>query len=152
MNTALKQKYTVADHVWDIVDFCMANIGKSSFAQFTPEQAYNYVLFCLLTDKLILDIEDNKIKMAIFYWVDWKEHIEEKYENNKPQFSWISKNTGDSIFYGDIFGTMDCFKKIHPIVVKKLFKNKPVSIFTYRNNKLVCLSDKILPRIMKGNQ
>ena len=151
MNALVNQCQALASDLWMIVNFCLANRGPC-FEQWKddPERMFRYVSFCNFTGRLNVSWDHGRIQAVVFAWSDFKEHIEARHAEGMAQFEWTHAHRGDSLFVAEVIGSREAVAKMWQQMVEKYPHMMTVPIYTYRRDKLVCLSPKLRERFLYG--
>jgi hypothetical protein len=138
--------------LWQVTDFILSHRGRRCLPEATREPLFRYVALCHLTGRLNIALTaDNKIEAVLFFWADWREHIEAKAAEGLQQFeSCVHK--GDSIFVAEVIGARSGVRRIYQAAVEQFPHLVVTPIFTYRAGKLVRLSWQEIERFMEGKQ
>src|SRR5258708_39336410 len=97
------QQIAFASHLWDVTNFCYANRG-SRCLRGDLQKMFRYVAFCHLTGKIAVSQSNGQIDAVVFYWADWREHLESRIERGLSVFEWRESHPGDCLFVGDVVG------------------------------------------------
>lgn len=132
-----------------VTDFCWkrsnqwTNQGTESW-----DKCFNFVAYCMMVGKCAVLWKDDDVKGVIFYWPDFQEHIEAKWENKRSQFEWEHPKRGDSVFVGDVFGNRDGIGCMIGTFMQQFPHLLQTPIYTYRKGKLKRLHLKTLNRFI----
>jgi hypothetical protein len=136
--TLTEQQEKLATHLWGVTRFCVAHKGKAlPWLKDDINLLFRYVASCFYHGKLNIVCEDGVIKAVVFAWCDWRERIEAKAAENKPQFDWSSNGRGDSLFVADVVGSRESVGKLYQATIDKYPQLVAVPWFTYRRGVLV---------------
>ena len=153
MNTLTEQQQKLAQSLWAIVDFIEAHRNKQcSLWDCNRGKLFRFAAFCYYTGKLCVSWEEGKITAVVFYWPDWKEHIEAKDAEGMSQFEWTQVHEGDAIFVSDVFGERKAIARMYQAWLEKFPHLITVPIYSYRKGKLTCLYGKVFERFMFGKE
>jgi hypothetical protein len=147
--TLSDQQQKLSAHLWAVVDFCMAHKGARCM-QWANDRSllFRYVADCYFTGKLGVSWQDNKLNAVVFYWPDFKERIEAKYENMNPQFEWGPCHKGDALFVADVIGDRKAVAMMYQSAIERFPNMLTLLIMTYRKDKLICLYGRALERFL----
>lgn len=146
MNTAPATQEQLATTLHAITQFIWLRKGKAMAWADTYERLFRYVSFCFLAGKLSVNFENGLPAGCVFHWADWKEHIESKAEQGRPQFEWTMPHKGDALFVAEAIGDKQSIGRIYHDSITKWPNLMVTPIYTYRAGKLVKLSHKVLTR------
>lgn len=150
--TSKQHQESIAKIIWAIVDFCMARIGNSSLKGMNRELIFRFVAFCYVDGRICFIWENGEIKSVAFYWLDWKEHIEMKAHEKRPQFNWTKAGKGDCLFLADVFGSRKYLAKLYQEGVEKYPQILTMTVYTFRHGKLDCLYGQAIERFLFRNK
>lgn len=147
MTTVEHQK--LGAFLWQVTDFIMARRNKRCLPMATREPLFRYVALCHLTGRLNIALDEaGGIEAVLFWWADWREHIEAKAAEGMQQFE-AEVHKGDSVFVAEVIGSHSGVRRIYQAAVEQFPHLVVTPIFTYRNQKLVRLSWQEIERFMK---
>lgn len=141
-----KSPANLATNINSATDFCWQNRGRVLQWAASRQKLFRYVAFCIISGKIAISFENGNVKAVIFYWCDFQERIEAKYEHRHPQFEWKSTHNGDSVFVGDVIGDRLHVSKLWQSAVEKWPHLLVTPIFTLRHEKLVRINPAMLNR------
>ena len=145
--TADQQK--LATHLWAVTDFCLAHKGKAMPWANDRSLLFRYVADSFYYGKLNLAFRNDKIEAVVFAWADFKEHIEAKFAEDKPQFTWGKSHPGDALFIADTIGKHEAVARIYCNTIERFPNLMAVPFFTYRHGKLIEMNKARLEKFVR---
>ena len=133
-----------------LTEWIMENRGRL-LPEATRETMFRYVAYAWLNGRIAVyrDEPNGVIRAVVFYWLDWREHIEHKDALGLQQFEYRPNHKGDCLFIGEVIGNRHAIARMYQDVINRWPYLVNTPFLTYRRGKLVEIPKKRLNQFTK---